>query len=67
MKKDKSKNKYFVTIIDILDDDQIKVLYNARLTQESVLGRLKSGMYMIVNGHIYFNNDVIKIRYDLLK
>lgn len=22
---------------------------------------------MIVNGYIYYNNDVIKIRYDLLK
>lgn len=71
LKQDKSKNKskpkYFVTIVDILDDDQIKVLFNERITQPRVIGRLKSGMYMIVNGHIYFNNEVIKIRYDLLK
>jgi hypothetical protein len=36
LKKDKSKNKskpkYFVTIVDILDDDQIKVLFNEKIT-----------------------------------
>ena len=24
-------------------------------------------LYCFVDGHIYYNNDVIKIRYDLLK
>ncbi len=31
-----------------------------------MLFRLLSGMYSIVNGHIYFKNEVIKIRYDLM-
>lgn len=32
-----------------------------------LIGRLLSGLYLLLNGHIYFNNNVIKIRYDLLK
>ena len=32
-----------------------------------MIGRLKCDIYSIVNGHIYFNNSVIKIRYDLLR
>ena len=30
-----------------------------------LIGRLKSGLYTLVDGHIYYNNNVIKIRYDL--
>ena len=30
------------------------------------MGILKSGLYKFVEGHIYFNNNTIKIRYDLL-
>jgi hypothetical protein len=26
-----------------------------------------SGEYTLVDGHIYFNNNVIKLRYDLMK
>ena len=34
---------------------------------EQLVGRLMSGLYILINGHIYFNNNVIKMRYDLLK
>ena len=30
-----------------------------------MIGRLNSGLYTFVDGHIYYNNNVIKIRYDL--
>ena len=30
------------------------------------MGILKSGLYTYVNGHIYYNNNAIKIRYDLI-
>jgi hypothetical protein len=39
---------------------------DVRLTNEELIGRLLSGLYTFVDGHIYFNNNVIKIRYDLL-
>jgi len=29
-----------------------------------LIGRLKSNLYNFVGGHIYYNNNVIKIRYD---
>ena len=31
-----------------------------------MIGRLKSGLYTLLSGHIYFNNNVIKLRYDLI-
>lgn len=31
------------------------------------IGRMLSGFYTIINGHMYFKNDVIKIRYDLIE
>lgn len=33
---------------------------------EPLIGRLESGNYTFVNGYIYYNNNVIKIRYDLI-
>jgi hypothetical protein len=32
-----------------------------------IIGRLKSNLYNFVEGHIYYGNNVIKIRYDLLE
>ena len=29
-------------------------------------GVLISGQYQLTNGHIYYNNNVIKLRYDLM-
>lgn len=30
------------------------------------VGRLKSSLYQLIHGHVYYNNDMIKIRYDLI-
>jgi hypothetical protein len=32
-----------------------------------MIGIFKSGMYKIVDSHIYSDNKVIKLRYDLMK
>lgn len=32
-----------------------------------MIGRLKSQQFVLDNGHIYFDNVVIKFRYDLIK
>ena len=37
------------------------------IKNEEFIGRLLSGLYTFVDGHIYYNNSVIRIRYDLLK
>jgi len=37
-----------------------------RIKNPEIIGRLKTNLYNFVGGHIYYNNKVIKIRYDLL-
>jgi hypothetical protein len=37
------------------------------LKDKNLIGRFDSGVYIVSNGHIYFGNDVIKMRYDLVK
>ena len=32
-----------------------------------IIGRIKSGIFKLVDGHFYFGNKVYKIRYDLLE
>ena len=44
----------------------MKVTHESLIKQKSLIGRLASGMYTFVDGHIYYNNNVIKIRYDIL-
>jgi hypothetical protein len=36
------------------------------ITSGEMIGRFKSGLFKIAQGHIYFNNDVIKVRQDLI-
>ena len=31
-----------------------------------LVGRLLSGLFTFVDGHIYFSNNVIKVRYDIV-
>ena len=38
-----------------------------KLKNKELVGRLKSQLFFFVNGHMYYNNCVIKIRYDLLR
>lgn len=37
-----------------------------QVTSPELIGRLKSNLYNLVGGHIYYNNNVIKIRYDMI-
>ena len=37
------------------------------MTNKELLGRLESGLYSLIDGHIYYNNHVVKIRYDLIE
>ena len=43
-----------------------KYIYEAQITDTLLIGRLKSGLFTFADGHIYFNNNAIKIRYDLI-
>ena len=39
----------------------------AILVDKEIIGRFSSELFILVDGHFYFNNDVIKIRYDQIK
>jgi len=69
IKKDDRKHPpKFVRIIDLKEGKQEnKVLYNAKVTDKELIGRLTSMLYCFIDGHIYYNSSVIKIRYDLLE
>ena len=43
-----------------------KYIYEAQITDTLLIGRLNSGLFTFADGHIYFNNNAIKIRYDLI-
>lgn len=45
----------------------MKIIYTSLVSFRPLIGRLESGLYTFVDGHIYYNNNVIKIRYDLLE
>lgn len=43
-----------------------QTVYDATIDFPPLIGRLKSGLYTFADGHMYYNNNVIKIRYDLI-
>ena len=53
-----------MTIYDIESEE---ILINLKIKSREIIGRLKSNLYNFVGGHIYYNNKVIKVRYDLLE
>ena len=55
-----------VSSLKLFDINQNKTTYEIKLTNETLIGRLKSGLFTVNQGHIYFNNNFIKIRYDLI-
>jgi len=42
------------------------MIINTRIYDPMMIGRLESGHSNFINGHIYYENNVIKVRYDLL-
>ena len=63
IKNNHDKRDKFFTLYDV---DKEKIMYQAPIKNSEIIGRLKSNLYSFADGHIYFGNKVIKIRYDLL-
>ena len=59
----KNRRDKFITIFDI---DKEQIIYQMMIHSREIIGRLKSNLYNFVEGHIYYRNKVIKIRYDLI-
>jgi hypothetical protein len=64
IKNQKGKRDKFITLFDFNTE---KVIFTKQVKDINLIGRLKSNLYNFVGGHIYFNNNVIKIRYDLIR
>ena len=45
----------------------MKIEFELLISYKPLIGRLESGQYTFVDGHIYYSNHVIKIRYDLIQ
>ena len=60
----KNRRDKFITIFDL---DTETLIVRISIKNKEIIGRLKSNLYNLVEGHIYYNNKVIKIRYDLLE
>ena len=63
IKNSKNKRDKYLTLYSFEHD---KIIFTLRIKNQEMIGRLKSNLYNFVGGHIYYNNKVIKIRYDLL-
>lgn len=64
IKNRKGKRDKFITLYSF---NREKIIFSMQIKNAEIIGRLKSNLYNFVGGHIYFNNNVIKIRYDLLE
>lgn len=53
-------------IFKIFDLKQRIILFEKTIKNKTLIGRLESGLFTFVDGHIYYSNNVIKIRYDLI-
>jgi len=51
--------------VTIYDLSRRKILHEVMIENKELVGRLESGIYEFIHGHIYYNNNVIKVRYDL--
>ena len=63
IKNRKNKRDKFITIYDFNEE---RIVIQLPVINEELIGRLKSNLYNLVGGHIYYNNNVIKIRYDII-
>ena len=51
-------------IYDLKEEDTCKL--EIEIKNSALEGILKSNIYTLVDGHMYYNNNVFKIRYDLI-
>ena len=53
--------------LQIMDIGTNEILYESKTDNAELFGRLKTQNLIFLNGHIYYGNKCIKIRYDLLR
>jgi hypothetical protein len=63
IKNRKGKRDKYLSIYSLKNE---KIMLCMLVENHELIGRLKSNLYNLVGGHIYYNNKVIKIRYDVI-
>lgn len=58
-------DQFGAKFIDMESKKAIEYVFNKEENLE-LYGRLECGSYQFQGGHIYYNNNVIKVRYDLV-
>ena len=56
-----------VHVLNIFDICEERIIVEITLKTPCILGRFRSGLYQFLDGHIYFDDYVGKIRLDLIK
>jgi len=51
----------------VFDLNTQKQFGDSIITDEHYRGRFRSDLFLLIDGHIYFNNEVYKVRYDIMK
>ena len=65
--KRKVLDQKFIRIIDLQDKNESgKILWENKVVNKNLIGQLLSQLFTFIDGYIYFGNNVIKIRLDLL-
>ena len=66
--KEEDKDSIDCLLLKIVDlNDPENIYLECEVTDYEMKGIFLSGQYKLVDGHIYFQNKVIKLRYDLMK
>lgn len=67
MSRVKTENYSKYKKIKIFDCKNKELLSIVTVKDPEIIGRFKSGLFHLINGHFYFGNSVLKVRYDLMK
>lgn len=65
MYKNKMNNGRIQMIVTDLETEQM--IGQAFIKDKQLVGQFFSDMFTFMDGHMYFNNSVVKFRYDLIK
>lgn len=60
------ENQPSIKSMNIFDMTLKKVVVEVAVSNPVIVGRLESGLFALIDGHIYFCNSVLKLRMDLV-
>jgi len=52
--------------VSVIDLKEKEVIYQRKIDDLELKGRLKTNLFIFLDGHLDYNNKCIKLRYDIL-